>query len=209
MNGRGPPRRLVASPWRSGRTRRPRARAPWLEFARIEAGRFTMGADLAPGHITAERGIFIQDEFPTRPVRLTYPFGMSRYEITNAQYEAYDPTHAAWRGRARGLSREDREPVVYVGWKDAVGFCRWLSAQDPGHDYHINGICTDGKWARLAMCRSARARTTARPGPSRPSSSRTQTPCIWRPTATSRRGRHRRFGWRLPDLRNDAEERLG
>jgi formylglycine-generating enzyme required for sulfatase activity len=102
-----------------------------------------MGADLAPSHITAERGIFIQDEFPTRQVRLTYPFEVSRYEITNAQYEAYDPTHAAWRGRAKGLSSEDREPVVYVAWKDAVGFCRWLSAQDPRHDYRLP---TEAEW---------------------------------------------------------------
>jgi formylglycine-generating enzyme required for sulfatase activity len=114
-----------------------------LEFVRIEAGRFTMGADLAPGHLTAERGIFIQDEFPVRQVTLTDPFEMSRYEVTNAQYEAYDPAHAAWRGRARGLSREDREPVAYVGWNDAVGFCHWLSARDPAHDYRLP---TEAEW---------------------------------------------------------------
>jgi formylglycine-generating enzyme required for sulfatase activity len=114
-----------------------------LEFVRIDAGRFTMGADLAPGYITAERPVFIQDEFPIREVRLTAAYEMSRYEVTNAQYERYDPSHAAWRGKARGLSSEDREPVVYVGWKDAVGFCRWLSGQDPGNDYRLP---TEAEW---------------------------------------------------------------
>ena len=114
-----------------------------LEFARIEAGRFTMGADLAPGHITAERAIFIQDEFPTRQVTLTYPFEMARYEVTNSQYEAFDPTHAAWRGKAKGLSSEDNEAVVYVRWDEAVGFCRWLSSQDSQHDYRLP---TEAEW---------------------------------------------------------------
>ena len=39
-----------------------------LEFVRVEPGRFVMGADLDPGFVTAERAIFIQDEFPPRQV---------------------------------------------------------------------------------------------------------------------------------------------
>jgi formylglycine-generating enzyme required for sulfatase activity len=90
-----------------------------LEFVRIDAGRFTMGADLAPGYITAERPVFIQDEFPIREVRLTAGYEMASYEVTNAQYEAYDPSHAAGRERPGGSSEDGT--VVYVGWKDAVG----------------------------------------------------------------------------------------
>ncbi len=102
-----------------------------------------MGADLSPDHITAERAIFIQDELPPRQVTLTSGFEMAQHEVTNAQYEAFDPAHAAWRGKAKGLSSEDREAVVYVGWDEVVGFCRWLSEQDRDHDYRLP---TEAEW---------------------------------------------------------------
>ena len=73
-----------------------------------------MGADLSPEYITVERAIFIQDEFPPRDVTFTSAFEMARYEVTNAQYEAFDPSHADWRGKAKGLSREDTEAVLRV-----------------------------------------------------------------------------------------------
>jgi len=114
-----------------------------LEFVAIKAGTFTMGADLSRGHITAERAIFIQDEFPPRDVTLTSAFEMGRYEVTNAQYEVFDPNHAAWRGKAKGLSTEDTEAVVYVRWDEAVAFCQWLSSQDPEYDYRLP---TEAEW---------------------------------------------------------------
>jgi len=114
-----------------------------LEFVAIEAGRFAMGADIPASLITAERPVFLQDELPAHEVTLTRGFEMSRYEVTNAQYEAFDPSHAAWRGRAKGLSSDDREPVVYVDWAEAVGFTRWLSEQDPAWDYRLP---TEAEW---------------------------------------------------------------
>ena len=114
-----------------------------LEFVLIKAGTFTMGADLSPEHITVERAIFIQDEFPPRDVTFTSAFEMARYEVTNAQYEAFDPSHADWRGKAKGLSSEDTEAVVYVRWDEAVGFCQWLSQEDPKYDYRLP---TEAEW---------------------------------------------------------------
>jgi len=114
-----------------------------LEMVKIRPGTFTMGADLSPDYITAKKGIFIQDELPARKVTITYGFEMSKYETTNAQYEKYDPKHAALRGKADGISQDDNEPVVYVNWYDATGFCRWLSSSDAMYDYRLP---TEAEW---------------------------------------------------------------
>jgi len=53
-------------------------------------------------------------------------FYMSRFPITNEQYEEFDPAHK--RKRAPGAS--DRHPVVYVSSLDAIRFCQWLSARE-------------------------------------------------------------------------------
>lgn len=114
-----------------------------LEFVPVQAGSFMMGADLSADYITAKRAIFIQDEFPARKITITRDFEIGKYEVTNAQYELYDPRHAALRGKAYGISEADNEAVVYVSWNEAVGFCEWLSAQDPAYDYRLP---TEAEW---------------------------------------------------------------
>ncbi|OXU15160.1 SUMF1/EgtB/PvdO family nonheme iron enzyme [Sedimentisphaera salicampi] len=114
-----------------------------LEFVSVKAGSFVMGADLSADCITAERAIFIQDELPARKVRITKDFEIGKYEVTNAQYEMYDPGHAAMRGKAYGLSEKDNEAVVYVSWNEASAFCEWLSAKDSEYDYRLP---TEAEW---------------------------------------------------------------
>ena len=53
-------------------------------------------------------------------------FRMSVTEITNAQYEAFDPSHRAFRGYG-GFSQADDEAVVMVNWEEACAYCAWLS----------------------------------------------------------------------------------
>jgi len=53
-------------------------------------------------------------------------FYMSRFPITNAHYEAFDPLHKSKRAPATG----DRHPVVYVSSLDAMKFCQWLSIRE-------------------------------------------------------------------------------
>jgi formylglycine-generating enzyme required for sulfatase activity len=82
----------------------------------VPSGQFTMGSeaiDAAPNerpptHVTVSR------------------FYMSRYPITNAEFEQFDPSHA--RKRAAGTG--DRHPVVYVSSLEAIKFCQWLSARE-------------------------------------------------------------------------------
>src|SRR5256885_807834 len=71
-----------------------------MEFVLIPAGTFTMGAiDSYP------------DEQPVRTVRISQPFYLGKYEVTQAQWEAvmgYNPS--AWRG-------QPNLPVEQVSWE--------------------------------------------------------------------------------------------
>lgn len=81
----------------------------------VPGGTFTMGST---------RGA--ADEQPSHKVTVS-PFAIGKFEITNDEYERFDPLHRkirdsySWRGR---------EPVIYVSWSDAARYCNWLSAQE-------------------------------------------------------------------------------
>ena len=90
-----------------------------MNFVRIEPGSFTMGS-------TSHADF---DEKPIHKVTITKPFYMAVTEVTNAQYEQFDPSHKYMRGR-RNLSKAFDEPVIYVSWNDARRFCRWISKKE-------------------------------------------------------------------------------
>ncbi len=83
-----------------------------LECRRIEPGEFVMGA----GPDQGARGMSDQ-----RFVRITEPFYIGIYEVTQEQYEiVMGHNRAGWKGADR--------PVYDVSWYEAVEFCERLSA---------------------------------------------------------------------------------
>jgi len=82
----------------------------------IPSGRFVMGTD-APDAPPNER--------PTTKVCVSR-FYLARFPVTNAEYEAFDPSHARKRPPGSG----DRHPVVYVSSLDAIKYCQWLSTRE-------------------------------------------------------------------------------
>jgi formylglycine-generating enzyme required for sulfatase activity len=111
-----------------------------MKFVRIEPGTFQMGQlntplphEILP--VFRGRGKFDLldvgdfDERPVHLVTITGPFYMAAFEVTNLQYEQFDPEHKKLRGK-NGFSTEDNEAVVNVSWDDAHAFCRWLSDKD-------------------------------------------------------------------------------
>jgi formylglycine-generating enzyme len=87
-----------------------------MEMLLAPSGRFHLGStahDSAPNE---------------RPVSLVAVncFYMSRFPVTNAQYEAFDPGHRI----KRPDWADDNHPVVLVSSLDAAKFCTWLSNRE-------------------------------------------------------------------------------
>jgi len=82
----------------------------------VPSGEFVMGSeavDAAP------------NERPPTKVTVSR-FYMSRFPVTNAEYEQFDPSHVRKRSSGAG----DRHPVVYVSSLDAIKFCQSLSTRE-------------------------------------------------------------------------------
>jgi len=82
----------------------------------VHSGSFLMGSD-APDAAPNER--------PVTPVNLG-AYYLSRWPVTNRQYEQFDPSHR----NKRAPGADDNHPVVYVSHADAARFCAWLSTQE-------------------------------------------------------------------------------
>jgi formylglycine-generating enzyme required for sulfatase activity len=102
-----------------------------MRLVRIEPGSFLMGSP--------QGGDF--DERPVHRVTISRPFYLGATEVTNAQYEQFDPAHRKLRGKL-GMSGEDDEAVIFVSWHEADRFCRWLSERE-GRPYRLP---TEAEW---------------------------------------------------------------
>ena len=87
-----------------------------LPMTFIPSGEFSMGSeefDAAP------------NEKPCTRIVLSRYY-ISKYPVTNADYEAFDPGHR----RKRSLGAGDRHPAVYVSSLEAIKYCQWLSTRE-------------------------------------------------------------------------------
>ncbi len=117
-----------------GQLEDPRFAEPFLlpEMVQILPGKFTMGiSDIDFKILSAKMGMYIRSECPMHKIDLA-GFSISKYPITNAQYERFvesanysPPTH--WNGSRCSL-RIANHPVVNVSWFDATKYCDWLSS---------------------------------------------------------------------------------
>ena len=131
-----------------------------MELRLIPAGKFQMGSPQTGSS-------FVPSEIQ-HDVELTRPFYIGTYEVTYGQFlqftresgyrtrdEAYDgtmgwdPNDKKWivrmpehTWRSPGFEQTDDHPVVNVSWKDAVEFCKWLSAKE-GKSYRLP---TEAEW---------------------------------------------------------------
>ena len=127
-----------------------------MQFVRIEPGNFMMGSEnaalsdeLIDGKAYLRDGD--ADEKPVHQVTLTTPFYIGIFQVTNAQYEEFQPAHNKLRGLPNtgsqaspyiGFSQDDDEAVVFVDWHDANRFCEWLSEKE-GLPYRLP---TEAEW---------------------------------------------------------------
>ncbi|MFQ5807978.1 MAG: SUMF1/EgtB/PvdO family nonheme iron enzyme [Armatimonadota bacterium] len=101
-----------------------------MRLAPIPAGQFVMGD--ADGEA---------DERPLARVAIEKPFWMGTCEVTNEQFQRFDPGHRSgffmkrYPGKdgpglslgGRGRPQGARQPALRVSWQQAAAFCRWLS----------------------------------------------------------------------------------
>jgi hypothetical protein len=100
-----------------------------LRFARIEGGTFRLGEGALRGGV------------PVREVTLSHTYYIGLTEVTNAQYEHYNPSHF----RKSSTNPADDHPVSFVKWHQAVEFCDWLTQCDSssGRTYRLP---TEAEW---------------------------------------------------------------
>ncbi len=140
-----------------------------MRFVRIRPGSFLMGQE--------QGGDW--DERPVHTVNIAKSFGMALTEVTNAQYEQFDPEHRRLRGKL-GFSRQDDEAVVFVNWNEAAEFCRWLSEKE-GRAYRLP---TEAQWEYA--CRAGTT-TTYNTGDSLPKEFQKNARLSWFPDPVRRR----------------------
>lgn len=95
-----------------------------MDLALIPAGEFVMGAPEG-----------FSDEMPQARAAVPAPFWMGVTEVTNAQYQAFDPAHDSGfidqhhkDHTTPGYSAQAPEnPVIRVSWEKAMAYCAWLS----------------------------------------------------------------------------------
>jgi formylglycine-generating enzyme required for sulfatase activity len=116
-----------------------------MKLVLVPPGKFTMGSPKTE----KDRG----DDEQEHEVEITRPFYLGAFEVTQAQYEKVMGTNPSWfsvtgEGKKDVAGLDTRNfPVERVSWKDAVEFCKRLSAlpeeKKAGRVYHLP---TEAEW---------------------------------------------------------------
>jgi formylglycine-generating enzyme required for sulfatase activity len=100
-----------------------------MKLKLIPAGEFLMGAP--DGEPEAQ-----EDEKPRHHVRITRPFYLGVYPVTQAEFREVMGNSPSWfsaggggRAKVSGLDTS-RHPVECVSWQDAIAFCNKLSERE-------------------------------------------------------------------------------
>jgi formylglycine-generating enzyme required for sulfatase activity len=126
------------------------------ELKLIDPGEFTMGSSRREqGHRANEN---------LRRVVLSRPYYLGVREVTNLEFRRFRASHRSGTAYGRSLDL-DNQPVVNIGWDDAVAYLNWLSGEDglspayrkegdrwllilpPTRGYRLP---TEAEWARTA-----------------------------------------------------------
>ncbi len=108
-----------------------------LVFATLPAGEFRMGS--ATGS---------DDEKPVHTVRLSQPFAMGIYPVTQAQWQAIMGDNPSC------FVGDLRRPVERVSWEDVQHFLQQLNTREPGAGYRLP---TEAEWEYAARAGSSAA----------------------------------------------------
>jgi formylglycine-generating enzyme required for sulfatase activity len=103
-----------------------------MQMLLIPSGQFIMGCSKPEAQA---------NEKPVTPVKLSC-FYIARFPVVNVQYEQFDSAHRS----KRPPWADDNHPVIYVSWKEAEAFCKWLSQ----HEKRRYRLPTEAEWEYAA-----------------------------------------------------------
>lgn len=113
-----------------------------MKFVSLPAGSYVMGESSTPLPTNLTRSLDSRlfgdfDEQPYAQVNVA-ALNVSLTEVTNAQYEEFDPEHKKMRGKM-GFSTGPNEAVIFVTWQNAVDFAAWLTQKEAhlGRSYRL------------------------------------------------------------------------
>ncbi|MDD4869181.1 MAG: SUMF1/EgtB/PvdO family nonheme iron enzyme [Kiritimatiellae bacterium] len=97
-----------------------------MELVAIPSGEFIIGDSNAS-----------PDEYPRACVKITKPFLMTKFEVSNEIFGIFDPNHDTAYISAVNKDQSNRghpingpkQPVSRVSWQEANEFCKWLSVK--------------------------------------------------------------------------------
>jgi len=110
-----------------------------MEFVLIPAGTFQMGSNDSDAY---------DNEKPVHTVRITQPFYLGKYEVTQGQWQAVMGNNPS------KFTGDPNRPVEHVSWDDVQEFVRRLNSREGGAMYRLP---TEAEWEY-----AARAETTTR-----------------------------------------------
>jgi len=126
---------------------------PRMEFVLVPAGEFLMGSAAKPEALAQRYGgkaEHYEGECPQHRVKITKPFYLGKYEITQAQWEQV-MRGKAWSGKDY-VQESPRHAAAYISWDDCQAFLRKVNGTAAGASL---GLPTEAQWERA--CRAGTA----------------------------------------------------
>ena len=115
-----------------------------MEFVLIPAGQFMMGSRESTEAVVKEFKLpevfvhYLKNEHPQHRVRITRPFYMGKYEVTQEQWKAIMGTDPSFRKGAKN-------PVETVNWNDCQAFIKKLN-EKRGKGAVTFALPTEAQW---------------------------------------------------------------
>jgi formylglycine-generating enzyme required for sulfatase activity len=120
-----------------------------MDFVRIEPGSFrpVAGFRSHPDKWPLRRASRWRQQKQEPLITISRPYYLAAFEVTNLQFEQFDPSHKDRRPEYQRGTAGDYHPVQPVTWREAQQYARWLSQRE-GRLYRLP---TEAEWEYAAM----------------------------------------------------------